>query len=58
MELRWRDKSTNKIGIAFMMDSDAEVLQAMGYEHCDEEDFNDDELDGEVVEVWRPVKGE
>ncbi len=58
MELRWRDKSTNKVGIAFMMDSDAVVLQAMGYEHCDEEDFTDDEFDGENVEVWKPIKEE
>jgi hypothetical protein len=58
MELRWRDKEAKEVGIAFVMDSDAEVLRAMGYEHFDEEDFTDDEMDGEWVEVWKPVKEE
>lgn len=56
MELRWRNRVTREIGVAFTMDSDAEVLRAMGYEHCHEEDFTDDELDGEWVEIWKPVK--
>ncbi len=56
MELRWRNKITKEVGIAFVMDSDAVVLRAMGYEHCDEEDFTDDELDGEWVEIWKPMK--
>ena len=47
MELRWRNRVTGEIGVAFTMDSDAEVMRAMGYEHCDEEDFTDDEKDGE-----------
>lgn len=55
MELRWRNKVTKEIGIALVMDSDAEVLRAMGYEHFDNEDFTDDDLDGEWVEVWKPV---
>lgn len=55
MELRWRNKVTKEIGITFVMDSDAEVLRAMGYEHFDNEDFTDDDLDGEWVEVWKPV---
>ena len=55
MELRWRDKVTKEVGVAFMTDSDAEVLRAMGYEHYDEEDFTDDELDGEWVEVWKRI---
>jgi hypothetical protein len=58
MELRLRNKATGEIGIAFMTDSDAEVLRAMGYEHFDEEDFTDDENDGEWVEVWKPIKEE
>lgn len=56
MELRWRNRVTKEIGIAFVMDSDAEVMRAMGYEHYDKEDFTDDELDGEWVEVWKPLK--
>ena len=56
MELRWTNKSTKEVGIAFVMDSDAVVLRAMGYEHCDEEDLTDDELDGELVEIWKPIK--
>ena len=51
MELRWRNRATRAVGIAFMTDSDAEVLRAMGYEHCHEENFTDDELDGEEAKV-------
>lgn len=58
MELRWTNNVTKEVGVAFMMDSDAEVLRAMGYEHFDKEDFTDDELDGEWVEIWKPIKGE
>lgn len=56
MELRWTNRLTKEVGIAFMTDSDAVVLRAMGYEHCDEEDVTDDELDGELVEIWKPIK--
>lgn len=56
MELRWTNRLTKEVGIAFVMDSDAVVLRAMGYEHCDEEDVTDDELDGELVEIWKPIK--
>lgn len=56
MELRWSNRVTKEVGVAFVMDSDAEVMRAMGYEHCDDEDFTDDETDGEWVEVWKPVK--
>lgn len=30
----------------------------MGYEHFHEENFTDDELDGELIEIWKPVKEE
>ena len=56
MELRWKDANTKAIGIAFVTDNDAEVLQAMGYYHCNEEDFTDDELDKAYVEIWKPVE--
>ena len=42
------------IGVAFVNDDDAKVLNAVGYYHCMEEDVNDDEKDGELVEVWKP----
>ena len=54
MELRWTNKATREIGVAFVTDDDARVLDAVGYYHCDEEDFTDDELDTEYVEVWKP----
>lgn len=53
MELRWKNTETKEIGVAFVSDSDAEVLEAMGYYHCDEEDFRD-KYDGMYVEVWKP----
>ena len=56
MELRWTNRLTKEVGIAFVTDSDSVVLRAMGYEHCDEEDLTDDELDGELVEIWKPRK--
>lgn len=56
MELRWRNKRTKEIGVAFVTDDDARVLEAVGYYHCNEEDFTDDELDEAYVEVWKPCK--
>ena len=56
MELRWKNTATKEIGVAFVTDNDAEVLEAMGYYHCNEEDFTDDEKDGEYIEVWKPNK--
>ena len=56
MELRWRNNATGDVGIAFVTDSDAEVLVAMGYYHDWKEDVQDDELDGEWVEIWKPNK--
>ena len=54
MELRWKNKVTKDIGVALVTDDDVKVLEAVGYYHCDEEDFTDDELDGEYVEVCKP----
>lgn len=56
MELRWRNTVTKEVGVAFVTDLDAEVLSAMGYEHCEEEDLTDDEMDGALVEIWKPIK--
>lgn len=58
MELRWRNKADGEIGVAFVTDDDAKVLEAVGYYHYDEEDFTDDELDKEYVEVWKPTNKE
>jgi hypothetical protein len=56
MELRWKNNVTKEIGVAFVTDSDAEVLRAVGYEHFVDGAYTDDDDDGEWVEVWRPVK--
>ena len=56
MQLRWINHSTQSIGVAFVTDDDAKVLQAVGYYHCCEEDFTDDELDEEYIEVWKPKR--
>lgn len=56
MELRWRNKATKEIGVAYVTDDDAKVLETVGYYHCHEEDFTDDEKDGEYVEIWKPCK--
>lgn len=55
MELRYKDDVTKVVGVAFVTDNEAEVLEAMGYEHYAEEDFAD-EFDGVCVEVWKPIK--
>lgn len=54
MELRWKDNATQAIGVAFVTDLDAVVLQALGYHHDWKEDVQDDELDGAWVEIWKP----
>lgn len=56
MELRRRNKLTNEIGVAFVTDSDSGVLKAVGYYHCVEEDFVD-KFDGELIEIWKPGRG-
>ncbi len=54
MELRWKNNATKAVGLAFVTDSDTEVLVAMGYHHNWQEDVQDDELDGAWVEIWEP----
>lgn len=54
MELRWHNRETKEIGVALVTDDDVKILHIVGYYHCEEEDFTDDELDGEIVEVWKP----
>ena len=53
MELRWRNKADGAIGLAFVSDNDAEILEAVGYYHCNEEDRQDEYL-GTPLEVWKP----
>lgn len=54
MELRWVNKTTKEIGIVNVTDDDSKILGIVGYEHCEEDDFTDSELDGAIVEVWKP----
>ena len=56
MELRWRNRVTNEIGVALVTDDDARILEIVGYYHCYDEDFTDDDKDGEWVEIWKPCK--
>ena len=58
MELRWKNTITKAIGIAFVTDNEAEVLEAMGYFHDETEDVTDDDYDGAYVEVWKPIHKE
>ena len=58
MELRWKDTETKAIGVAFVSDNDAEILEATGYYHSIEDDFTNDELDKVYVEVWKPKNKE
>lgn len=55
MELRWRNKADGEIGVAYVTDNDAKILQCVGYYHCIEEDFNDAK-DEAYIEVWKPNK--
>ena len=56
MKRRWYNMKTKEIGLAFVTDSDADILRCLGYEHCVEEDFTDDDLDGEYIEIWKPIE--
>ena len=53
MELRWKNTVTKAVGIAFVTDNEAEVLEAMGYFHDGTEDVTDE--DGTYVEIWKPI---
>lgn len=55
MELRWQNKTTKAIGVAFVAADDKKILKAVGYFHCKTEDVPDDELDGALVEIWKPL---
>ena len=52
MEIRWKNKVTKEIGLAYVTDNDTEILNFIGYHHVDEEDLVDDDL--EIVEIWTP----
>lgn len=53
MKLKWKDEgNTQSIAVAFISDEDTKILNAVGYFHCEEEDYEDD-VDG-LVEVWKP----
>lgn len=52
MKLRWKDNNTKSIGVAFVSDEDAKILNAVGYFYCEDEDVSDEDM--ELVEVWKP----
>lgn len=52
MEMRWKNKVTKEIGLAYVTDNDTEILNFIGYRHASEDDLVDDDL--EIVEVWEP----
>lgn len=56
MEIRWKNNLTKAIGVSKITDDDEHVLKFVGYEPCEEENFTDNEYDGELVEVWKPIK--
>ena len=51
MELRMISNETRIITLAYVTDEDAKVLEAVGYYHCNAEDFV---ADNEYLEVWKP----
>ena len=50
--MRWKNKVTKEIGLAYVTDNDTEILNFIGYRHVSEDDLVDDDL--EIVEVWEP----
>lgn len=56
MLLVYKNTETKEIGVAFVSDNDAEVLNAIGYSHCIEKDFIDEKSNGKYVEVWKPCE--
>lgn len=56
MEIRWKNNATKAIGVARLTDDDEHVLSFVGYEPCYEENFTDDEYDGELIEIWKPIE--
>lgn len=54
MLLVYKDDKTKEIGVAFVNDNDAEVLEAVGYYHCCEKDYMEDKPNGRYIEVWKP----
>ncbi len=54
MKLKWKDEGRfQRIAVTFVSDDDANILRAVGYFPCEDEDYEDD-VDG-LVEVWRPI---
>lgn len=51
MLLIYNDVKAKEIGLAFVNDNEAEVLEAVGYYHCNDKDYVDN--DGRYVEVWK-----
>lgn len=56
MLLIYKSIETKEIGVAFVSDNDAKVLEATGYYHCNKEDYMDEKSNGVYVEVWKSCK--
>lgn len=54
MLLVYKNDKEKEIAVAFVNDNDAEVLEAVGYYHCNEKDYMEDKPNGRYVEVWKP----
>jgi hypothetical protein len=53
MLLVYKDDKAKEIGVAFVDDNEAEVLEAVGYYHCNNKDYMEEEPNGRYVEVWK-----
>ena len=53
MLLVYKNEDIKEIGVAFVSDNDAEILEAIGYYHCNDKDFIDEKSNGKYVEVWK-----
>lgn len=51
MELVMLSNETKIITLAYVTDEDAKVLEAVGYEHWNEQDFV---VNNKYLEVWKP----
>lgn len=54
MLLVYKNEKEKEIGVAFVNDNDADVLEAVGYYHCNEKDYMENKLSGRYIEVWKP----
>lgn len=53
MKLKWKDNNTKIMGVSYVTDDDAAILQYIGYFNIPEEDVEDE--NGELIEIWAPL---